>query len=298
MNRTTENTKASNGLYRSSHQHRLTAPTITVRVDAEPPAPTVTRERVTPAMASEWWERRNERNRTVNETHVRKLAADMAAGAWRLTHEGIAFDPEGGLLDGHHRLKAIMRSGATVEMHIWRNIPRSALMAIDSGRVRSLGAKLTMTGGYGVVTPAHTAVLGMIVGGFSGSATLTAEQAARALDQYGEALAFAIQALPRHDRVSDANTRAVIARAFYSCDPDRLKAFANMLISGVVPNEDAIAVMLLRNFLYDNAGFSRKVRHERYAKTQRALVAFLNRDRITKLFAAPSEQFPIPDPTF
>ena len=58
---------------------------------------------ITPTMALNWLEHANTNNRKIIEAYVKKLARDMKAGRWRLTHEGIAFDPHGVLLDGQHR---------------------------------------------------------------------------------------------------------------------------------------------------------------------------------------------------
>ena len=66
--------------------------------------PTVERINITPDMALRWLETTNTNNRKVSEKHVHRLARDMTDGKWRLTHVGIAFDPNGTLLDGQHRL--------------------------------------------------------------------------------------------------------------------------------------------------------------------------------------------------
>ena len=97
------------------------------------PGPTVTRVLVTPAMAMDWLDNANTSNRKVSDAHVQRLARDMTSGEWKLTHEGIAFDPSGILLDGQHRLWAVVMSETSVEMHVWRNVTREALMAIDGG---------------------------------------------------------------------------------------------------------------------------------------------------------------------
>lgn len=58
---------------------------------------------VTPEMAAKWLEG-NVLNRPLKQAHVDRLAREMAAGRWRLTHQGIAFDVSGCLIDGQHRL--------------------------------------------------------------------------------------------------------------------------------------------------------------------------------------------------
>ena len=70
---------------------------------------------VTPELAESWLAG-TDVCRPVLNRHVEKFAAEMTAGRWRLTHQGIAFDTEGKLIDGRHRLLAVIRSGATVPM--------------------------------------------------------------------------------------------------------------------------------------------------------------------------------------
>lgn len=259
------------------------------------PQPSVTRMTVTPALAMNWLDNANPNNRRVSDAHVQRLARDMKSGEWVLTHEGIAFDANGILLDGQHRLWAIVEAETPVEMHIWRDVTRDALMAIDCGKARNLGDILRLSGGHGQVDNAELAVLRAMLGGFSGPVSLTASEAAEALSKHAKAIAFAVEALPRAKRITNATTRAVIARAYYSADHDRLIAFGRMLGTGVVPDEGAVGVVLLRQFLADNLSASSQTRLARYAKTERALVAFLNGEPISRLYAASQEHFPLPE---
>jgi len=259
------------------------------------PMPSVTRMTVTPAMALNWLDNANTNNRTVNDAHVQRLARDMKQGKWILTHEGIAFDRNGILLDGQHRLWAIVEADAPIEMHIWRDVTRDALMAIDCGKSRSIKDVIRLSGDHGQVHHSEIAVLRAMLGGFSAAVSLTASEASKALDLHGEAIAFAIEVLPYTRRISTAITRAVIARAYYSVDHEKLRSFGRMLASGVVPDAGAISIVLLRQFLAERAGASRSERLARYAKTQRALVAFLSGEQIGRLHAASREHFPLPE---
>lgn len=72
---------------------------------------------VTPAMAKEWLSN-NGKNRKVSAPHVRRLAVSMAGGHWVLNGQTISFDDSGRLLDGQHRLTAVVESGVTVPMAV------------------------------------------------------------------------------------------------------------------------------------------------------------------------------------
>lgn len=107
---------------------------------------------VNPDMAARWLER-NTRNRRIRPATVKKYARDMAAGRWQITGEGVKFAPDGSLLDGQHRLAAIVEAGATVPLLVVRGIAQDAQRVMDTGRARTASDALTMRGEH------HTALL-------------------------------------------------------------------------------------------------------------------------------------------
>lgn len=75
----------------------------------------------------------NVRNRPISMPHVKALARDMLAGKWRLTHQGIALDKDYRLVDGQHRLTAIVESGTTQKMTVTYNVDPESFHSIDVG---------------------------------------------------------------------------------------------------------------------------------------------------------------------
>jgi hypothetical protein len=75
--------------------------------------------------------------RNVRKAAVERLAHAITSGQWRLTHQAIALDSSGVVLDGQHRLHAIVRAGVPVQVMIARDVPRSSFDVIDTGAVRS-----------------------------------------------------------------------------------------------------------------------------------------------------------------
>lgn len=125
---------------------------------------------VTPTQAKEWLER-NFRNRSVSDDVVTAYARDMVNGAWAETHQGIAFNDRDELVDGQHRLKAIIASGRTVRMMVTFGLPAkikgaevTTMDAIDRGRTRSVADQLKIQHGMknGSVIAAVTATLGTL----------------------------------------------------------------------------------------------------------------------------------------
>lgn len=49
-------------------------------------------------------------NRPISQKRVNDYALEMLAGRWRLTHQGIAFNVKGNLVDGQHRLMALVQA--------------------------------------------------------------------------------------------------------------------------------------------------------------------------------------------
>lgn len=63
----------------------------------------------------------------LRKENLRRLVRDILAGEFYLTHEGIAFDDQGALVDGHHRLTAIVQAKThSVQMMVTRGVPAKA----------------------------------------------------------------------------------------------------------------------------------------------------------------------------
>lgn len=65
-------------------------------------------ETITPELAADLLSR-NMKNRPVSQQRVRKYMAAMVAGKWLLNGEAIKISIDGRLIDGQHRLKAIIQ---------------------------------------------------------------------------------------------------------------------------------------------------------------------------------------------
>jgi hypothetical protein len=101
---------------------------------------------VTPDLAKRWLHH-NLGNRSLRDTTVEAYARDMIGGEWLLNHQGIAFNDQERLIDGQHRLAAIVRSGVTVTLlvsHGWPSKPQGSkskaklMDTVDRGAPRSL----------------------------------------------------------------------------------------------------------------------------------------------------------------
>jgi hypothetical protein len=117
---------------------------------------------VTPAQAEAWLHDLEQRvaqglfkQRPVRKGAVRKYAQDMISGNWLITHEGIAWDTAGNLIDGQNRLHAVILAGKPVRFTITKNVPetaeKSSLRAMDvvgQGVPRNVWQALQISHGY------------------------------------------------------------------------------------------------------------------------------------------------------
>lgn len=99
---------------------------------------------VTPKIAKEWltFSEQDEefRNRKLDEARVNQYASDMKAGRWQSeTGENIKFAPDGVLIDGQHRLHAIIKSNSSIVLTIAKNVEKSKATVLDTGKQRSIG---------------------------------------------------------------------------------------------------------------------------------------------------------------
>lgn len=77
------------------------------------------------------------RNRPIRRSAVEQYVDDIVNGRWRLTPETILVGPEGEVVDGQHRLSAIVQSGVTLPFLVVFNIGTDLLRVVDTGRSRS-----------------------------------------------------------------------------------------------------------------------------------------------------------------
>ena len=254
---------------------------------------------VTPKQAIHWLES-NTRNRPVKQSHVNRLAKEILENRWQLSHQGIAFDTTGLLLDGQHRLWAIIEADRPARLRVFFNEPVENTRVVDAGERRSNLDIMTMTGQVGDVSAKHLATLrAMLAGQSARSSRMSVGEESKLYKKHAEAIEFAMQHLGASSikGVATATTRAVVARAYYSVHGSKLVHFCNVLKSGIGSNDEDCSTVMLWQFLVQasRAGQADGVRRLRYGKTEWALAAFLNGKTPKQLRGANVELFPLPE---
>lgn len=127
--------------------------------------------------------RNNPMNRKIKPNLVVKYAAQMERGAWHQNGQPIIVSASGALLDGQHRLSAIVMSGIPQRCMVVEGVDDSAFATIDTGMSRTTADVMGMTG--------------------VGNANVAAS-AARFLwywDQHGYAASVSAAAKPTHEEL-------------------------------------------------------------------------------------------------
>jgi hypothetical protein len=100
---------------------------------------------VTPDLAREWL-KRNSHNRHLGEQRVFTLADAMKRGEWQENGDAIRFSRTGVLLDGQHRLAAVVKSRVTIRVLVVEDLPDDVQITIDTGKPRSFSNVLKLGG--------------------------------------------------------------------------------------------------------------------------------------------------------
>jgi hypothetical protein len=100
---------------------------------------------VSPKKAAQMLEA-NTRNRPLSKPVVKAFAEAMRRGDWMVTHQGIAFDINGVLIDGQHRLAAIVEADVPVAVTVFTEVPEGTFDVLDTGKRRKAADVLAMDG--------------------------------------------------------------------------------------------------------------------------------------------------------
>jgi hypothetical protein len=263
---------------------------------------------VTPELATFWLER-NTRNRKLRQSVVNKYAADMRNGRWLVTGDAIAFDTHDAIVNGQHRLYAVFESGVTVQMHVAFNLDPDVVAVLDDHLKRNMADVAGIARPGTTVSSLHAAIANMLL---QTSILATAVDRRQALervtrqaqldtmDRHWEAIEFTFRECFRSAKMRSITVASVLtpmARAYYTQDHDRLRAFGKVMLNGMTdtPTTDKPAILLRNYLLKYAAGGTRPTADVIYRKTERALAAFLEGSSLSTLYEANVELFPLPE---
>lgn len=261
--------------------------------------PTYAVETITPQIAEEYL-RHNQRNRKPKKRTIAAYAATMRGGNWLLTGETIQFDWCGTLINGQHRLMAVIEAGIPVQFSVARDCAPDTARVIDNLPPRTATDAALYAGEHGF-TNTHAAICrALFMYGRDPrltNARLTNDQVLRLYNRHREPIDFALSCGP--DRWAPAVSMSVIARALIRDVPrDPLQDFA-MIVGSNQPTgtRNPSAPLALFKFLAANrlATGGTSMQMLRTKMTETALFHFLSDVSVKLLRAQNQTRWPLAD---
>lgn len=205
--------------------------TATIEAPGQAPAtPVMEIQTISPDMARQYLEA-NVCNRPLAEHRVVTFQRDIENGAWRLTGEAIKFDISGNLLDGQHRLWAVVKADKPITTYVVTGLEPETQEVMDTGQKRTMGQVLGLRG---IINPNVVAAVAILM--------IQWEQGDRFRD-VGTTRTSRMVSHTDISRVLDENPDIIDAVAF---------AVARR-IPGITVSVEAFALTLLRRLNKDEA---------------------------------------------
>lgn len=101
---------------------------------------------LTPELATKLLEG-NRLNRPLRDLHVKRIAAQIASGKWKFNGDTIKVADDGDVLDGQHRLWAVIEANRAIETIVVYGIERDAFATIDTLRQTRTGGDVIALAG-------------------------------------------------------------------------------------------------------------------------------------------------------
>jgi hypothetical protein len=257
------------------------------------PAKTQMLETITPKRSEQYLDMYGG-NRAIRQSNVDRFVALIRNGKFRTTHQGLAFHEAGHLVDGQHRLWAIIEAQKAVEMWVARGLTDEDVLAIDCGTTRDMkdiasyaGIKLDPM----VWTVAKILALGITMY----KPAVPFEVVRDWYEFYKDGIDYAVAVRSRCQPVRKKFTApltAAIARAYYGTENEKLLSRMFEVVQSGQKQADAdnAAVVLRDAWLTGRLGNET----EAYFKMCAAIRAFMDRRAIRTLQRAESEVWTLP----
>lgn len=255
-------------------------------------ATVIQKQRITPELAKAMLKRNTSNYRKPSKSTIDRYVRDMKNKEWPMTHHGIAFNKKGELVDGQHRLMAVVSSNKAIDFMIMYNAPDPKYAGQNKPR--------TFADAKRISTSAVATLRRMMSGGRWLNKKMTWSELDSFYDEHVEAITFIEINFKKTELkgIKTASVTGALARAYYSVSHDDLLRFIRVLNTGQTTGAEEDMALNLRNWLIETTqtknGRGPGFRLIAYRKTQKALSSFVARETLTQLREANEELFDIP----
>lgn len=227
---------------------------------------------------------KDKKNRNRKESHIKYLQTEIREGRWSVTNQGIGVSRDGFIVDGGHRIEAIIREGCPpVQFVLVTGLPESAQKYVDIGAKRSMADILTLFFNS-QINSKIVAVLNVILK--KDSKWQSWKYGPDVYASYFQKYALAFESIFAVKGI--AALPAPVVAAFVdeiasgNSVPSRTIDFAQQVTTGELIQQGDPAYAL-RNFISNNTGSAAAEIRTKFLKSHAALVAFLENRRISRL---------------
>jgi hypothetical protein len=247
------------------------------------------------------------RNRRQRRRHKDRLGTAMKKNQWKITGEAVKFNTRGELIDGQHRLEAIIETGKAVEILVVRNVPPEAFMELDTGANRTPADLLTVAGydyTSGVasairhITSIYKVEAGTIAPGSLARERVDPETLLEYAESYSDALVEAVRKTMTRRAKTVLSPPSMFAALYYIFAEHNKKGadqFFETLIDGIGYEQGKKdPIYQLRTMLekFKDEKHIRRTNFYKCALVIKAWNAFQNRDIISQLKYSEKESWP------
>lgn len=240
---------------------------------------------ITPEISSEWLAF-NPLNRPLNQRKVNNIARLMKEDKWHDVCQPIILN-EHIVLDGQHRLQAIILSGVPQTMSVVFNQDLNSFMHLDSGTPRSKLDMVRLGLQDQTIKSKHLSVLKAMIAGNSCNSQkhLTAIELKNLFAQYRNNVEFALALLGKD---TDCTVLGVIARACRRLPQETLYSFASAWKQGTYK-----PLVEFRQYMSQLTDRQLATRRDIYKRCEFVLEAFINNRETVLTTPYLEEMFPL-----
>lgn len=248
-------------------------------------------------------------NRPIREGVVHRYTRAMKMNTWHESPEAICLDERGALVNGHHRLQAVVRSDTTQVFWIAYDVPPKTVPNLDTGTVRSLGDRLSYYAKDRVFkrlcdnqpgkAKLGAAIANLLYNIFTGEKVPSVEEALRIVKHFEEGIAYALEIGSADKILRRSASLTAVTLAYHRCrtkkEQDAVRNFFNSVKTGEMMERGEPAYVLREYLLYLSHPKTRDVATRKrisldsqwliFIKTLRAVQADSQGERLAKLQA-------------
>lgn len=211
----------------------------------------------------------------VDKRKVDAIARDILAGDWHPGNSTIAFDEEGRLVDGHHRLSGIVAAGKPVMLCVCRGVTAEGQKHIDDNSARNAGQILRVDRNLTAIANLHFKML------HGSNAMPSVEDIDKFLKHYKGELDASFPVSRAGSKAGCAANRSYMSHAVFcavACgeDKERIHQFVLSVNNGFVDSPHESAAIALRNQLLLRPARDTGTKIQASKNTQAAIKDYLN----------------------